>query len=63
MSLQHAKKVKIGDKIIIKNTGHVVTVTDVLFIMGGIGYPTDTVSFAVSATDKRYHHKEVQIIN
>ena len=63
MSLQQAKKVKIGDKVIIKNTGHVVTVTDVLFIMGGIGYPTDTVSFAVSGTDKRYHHKALQLIN
>ena len=63
MSLQQAKKVKIGDKVIIKDTGHIVTVTDVLFIMGGIGYPTDAVSFAVSGTDKRYYHKELQIIN
>lgn len=62
MSLREAKKCKIGDKVKLKDTGKVVTVTDVLFIMGGIGYPTDTVLFAVSGTDKRYHHKTLQLL-
>lgn len=56
MSLQQAKKIKVGDKVIVKNTGKVITVSDIL-------YDTNTILFEDKITGKIYRHREMWLVN
>ena len=48
--------IKIGDKVIVKNTGKVKTVADIL-------YDTNTILFVDKITGKIYRHRELWLVN
>lgn len=57
MSLREAKHIRVGDKVVVKETGQVLTVSGASFVMAGIGYPQDAIEFAFEETDRRYFHQ------
>ena len=57
MNLQEAKKVKVGDKVIVKGTEQMLTVANKTFVMAGIGYPTNAIQFEFEETDDRHFHQ------
>lgn len=61
MTLREAKKVKIKDKVVVKETDQVLTVANKTFYLAGVGYYSNTMVFEFDETDKRYTHQGLKL--
>ena len=62
MSLREAKRVKIGEKVVVKKTGMILTVSNKTFVRAGIGYPQDAIQFEFEEIKEKIFHSALKAV-
>lgn len=62
MSLKEAKRVKIGERVVVKKTGMILTVSNKIFVMAGIGYPQNAIEFEFEEIKEKIFHSALKTV-